>query len=413
MYGEDLFGYLVRGWDAIFVHGRESEGFDGYLEWSDLQGHTLWVQIKTREPSQTDWPISIEPTVLERWYYQRPLLVVSVLDEGKAWWLDTDDEWWPSRPTSSRTFHVSHDRPVDSSMKEAVRRIARGRDRRYPPFQIPKGGDSVSQARSPVSKQIRVLPPEAIDGMLSDAYRRMHSASVHEKDVIALSAARIIHTRVPKFSSAMLNKYCEVVAERLCSSQLGGRTFTFGALMSVLLLGKSTRLDASVVPDLSKAAILAVRPETTFLNPEFALVVAAALVDRFPNDGERRELAQHLIIDTVLANPLKFNARVIRIARQLCSWLNFRATPLDDVIRPDWLGWQVTRPLRADAYVFLNGDEAKEAVIRFNNLASPSLATDIDRLRNDESTRMESSELLDDWLHVVGGSRYVRQRIIR
>jgi hypothetical protein len=217
----------------------------------------------------------------------------------------------------------------------------------------------------------------------------MKSLTTQQRDVNALASARFIQSRISTLSSDDLEKYCELVIKRLLSKEMGGRSFTLGALANLLRPGLKMPLDRSFVTDLSDAAERAMT-KGTFLNPEFGLVIAASLCERF-GEASDWDLLEYLVS---LRSP---NGTVSLISSRLRRWLEDRHSPLQRVIKPEWLVAQVVRDLPVNAEIFLKMDEV-EAVAALVPSRPPSLVSAEELDAYDQVVRRDASALLDDWL---------------
>ena len=389
-HGEDLFGFLIDHWGAHWVHTPSAQGTDGYLEWDDLPGVRLWVQIKTRRKRNKKNAredcllVQINKAdTLKAWSTYGPILVVCVLEEARAWWLDTLPNLYPWIPPSPHTFQVPFNQPVDESTRKAVLHVALTRPRSLPLF-----------VRSTLPTRIALnLPLHIIKEIVEFAYRDMQSMGVLERDVTALAVARLIHLEIIPFTVKGLDFFLELVSDRLLSREWGGRSFTLGALSSLLYPKITNKFDPAFISTLTRAATRAIE-QRTFVNPEFGLLIAASLVQHFPERNDLPGLVEHLV-KMVAANPQ--NLQVESIARRLHDWLDRRWVPIEGLFPVGWLTDQVIRPIEQDAEVFLDLEAADNAVnhILKNGVmgATPEELNLIDQL-----TRLKAVDQLSKWL---------------
>ena len=394
--GEGIFKRLALEWGASFLSTPSASGTDGYLQWYDLPGIRLWVQIKSilqYHQSTSFLPVYIRPGVLSEWYTYRPLLVVCEIRTNRAWWLDTAKESWYWGTVKGKTFHVPTDQPVDQTSKQAVRRIALQRPRVLQPYVFMTS--SSSSAPNPELQSYSALKDlsfERVKEVLTNAYQEMKSVGVHERDIIALSVARLIQSQLDQFSAIPLDSFIELVSARLLSKEWGGRSFTLGTLASLLQPGLLNPLDDTFIDILTKASELAVA-ERSFLNPEFGLIISASLSQRFPT---RTDLPEHLeyLATSVIHSPQ--NLTVENVAHSMLEWLDHRTEPLDQKISRHWLAHQVIRPLPADADIFLHIEDAEESVKQILEFGLEGVSPK-DLILTDQLIRLRSSELIGKW----------------
>jgi hypothetical protein len=177
---------------------------------------------------------------------------------------------------------------------------------------------------------------------------------------------------------------------RLRSPQEGGRSFTLGALASLLRPSLNLPFDPAFIDQLEQVAALAVR-RRTYLNPEFGLLIAASLSERFPDRASPRLLLSNLVGE-VEQHPQ--NERVQRVAHRLNLWLpQRRNVPLEGIFDCAWLERQVVRPLDRTSPIFSQPREAERAAARVAEHGLIGASAEELRL-SDEMVRLKTSDLL-------------------
>jgi hypothetical protein len=393
--GEALFWHLASEWGEHETTPA-AMGTDGYLRWPNVLANRLFVQVKTirKRGRQTEsLPVTISAVHLRDWYAHRPLLVLCVLEEGRAWWKDTAEEDWPQNPIKSKTFRVPLSQPVDATTKDAVQKTALQRPRYLGPGVIGLSGREQSLTGIElVPEELRKLSAPDMLYILKDIYEEMrqNSTSIVERDGMALAAARLIHCNLPLFEKVPIEDYLELVRSRLLSTQQGGRSYTLGALASLLHPGLNHPFDAAFVDDLEKVVERAVKAGT-FVNPEFALIVGASLVARFP---DKSHLSDHIRDLTLWAVNNPQNSAIRRIALLLQRNFEQRESPVTNQLDPgNGIAKHILRPLRQDDEIFAKLEEAIAAAWRVVD-STPAGASQQDLRLFNQLTRFQASDLL-------------------
>jgi hypothetical protein len=221
----------------------------------------------------------------------------------------------------------------------------------------------------------------------------MGGMSVRDRDVRALAVARLVHANLLSSGDIRLEVFLDDVTNQLRSKFLGGRSFTLGALISLLHVGTHNQVDLGLVARLEQAAEAAIT-RGTFLNPEFGLLIAALLCQQRPTQSHLSDLVRQLVI-TVIDKPQ--NPSVEKIARKVNNWLAYRSNPLDRIFSRQWITRQNIRPLPQDADVLVRPQEA-EAAFEKGLITGPSGATAQELKFIDQLIRLEASYVLEEWL---------------
>jgi hypothetical protein len=391
--GEALFWHLAAEWGEHETTPA-AMGTDGYLRWPNVLANRLFVQVKTKRKRgrQTNsLPVTISATHLRDWYSYRPLLILCVLEEGRAWWKDTAEEEWPQDPRKSKTFRVPLNQPVDATTKDAVQKIALQRPRYLGPGVI--GLSAPEQSLTGIElvpEELRRLSTPDMLYILKDIYKEMGQASIVERDGMALAAARLIHCNLPLFEKVPIEDYLELVRSRLLSTQQGGRSYTLGALASLLHPGLNHPFDAAFIEDLEKVAERAVKAGT-FVNPEFALIIGASLVARFP---DKSHLSDHIrdLTQWAVNNPQ--NSATKQVALLIQRNFEQRETAVTNQLdRGNGIAKHILRPLRQDDEIFAKLEEAIAAAWRVVE-STPAAASQQDLSLFNQLTRFQASDLL-------------------
>lgn len=406
--GEALFKFLAEYlWEADFVDTHGSHGTDGYLEWpGDMRGYRLPVQVKStaeQKLGKEGYRVYVEAGDLEGWAAQRPLLVLCVIEQRAAWWIDTADidlAWEPSR---GRTFYFPENQRVARDTKSAIQSLAVLRAPFIPPFVYRRSPRRLAYLPTwRTFGALRNISAGSMRDILGAAYREANS-SVYSRDVTALAAARVLHFNLPVFGGTMLDEFLDEVSVRLFAPQLGGRSATLGALISTLRPDLPYGFDIGFLPVLERAAQNAVT-KGTFLNPEFGLLLLGSLIQRLPKQVHLIDLLEHLL-DVVSCNPQ--SRRIAIVSRRLRPWLGARTTPLNMLFSDRWLTKQIVQPLAEDAEVRWNADEAESIFERSTQTGPASLTKRELRLVN-EFIQLKASYLLSDWAAEYGTKRVTK-----
>jgi hypothetical protein len=393
--GEDLFWHLASQWGE---HERtpEAMGTDGYLRWPNVLANRLFVQVKTiqKRGVQTESiPVTISAPQLQDWYAYRPLLILCVLEESRAWWKDTAEEEWPQYPIKSKTFRVPLNQPVDATTKDAVQKIALQRPRYLGPGII---GLSAAEKNLSgielVPEELRRLSAPDMLHILKDIYEEMGRprTSIVQRDGMALAAARLIHGNLRLFETVPIEDYLKLVRDRLLSTEQGGRSYTLGALAGLLHPSLNYSFDGAFLDDLEVAIERAVTAGT-FVNPEFALIIGASLVARFPEKSHLSDRMRDLT-GRALRNPQNFAIK--EVAALLQRNFEQRENAITHQLDADnGIAKHILRPLRADDEIFAKLEEAIAAAWRVVN-STPAGASQQDLDLFNQLTRFQASDLL-------------------
>lgn len=240
-----------------------------------------------------------------------------------------------------------------------------------------------------VPNRLKNLSPQTLQDVLEYLFGQdFHS--IHDRDTAALAGTRIIHCNLPAFNPrTSLDGFLGIVNSRLLTPQQGGRSFALGALASLLRPSLNIPFDSTYISELETAALLAIH-RRTFLNPEFGLLIAAALCERFPKRRSVRRLVDELIIQ-VIDDPQ--NVCVKHVAVQMREWLPQRnSVPLETAFNWSWLEQQVVRPLPRNTPIFLRRAEAELAVHRLDHGLLGTSARE--QYLADQMIRLDASRLL-------------------
>jgi uncharacterized protein DUF4365 len=391
--GEALFWHLASEWGEHETT-PSAVGTDGYLRWPNVLANRLFVQVKTirKRGRQTNTiPVRISAVHLRDWYAYRPLLVVCVLDEERAWWKDTAEDDWPQDPRKSKTFHIPLNQPVDVTTKDAVQKIALQRPRYLGPGVI--GHSAPEQSLTGIElvpEELRRLSAPDMLHILKDIYKEMRLASIVERDGMALAAARLIHCNLPLFEKVPIEDYLELVRSRLLSIQQGGRSYTLGALASLLHPGLNHPFDGAFVDDLEKVVERAVKAGT-FVNPEFALIIGASLVARFPDKSHLSDRIRDLT-QWAVTNPQNFAIKQVALLLQR-NFEQRETVVTNQLDSGNGIAKHILRPLRQDDEIFAKLEEAIAAAWRIVD-STPAGASKKDLSLFNQLTRFQASDLL-------------------
>lgn len=395
--GERLFGHLASKWRAEWLRTGSQPSFDGELSWTDLPGVVLPVQIKTRLTMDTGWtncPVYIRKArTLQDWSIRPPILVICVLEDGTAFWLDTADQL-PRPHPSTFTFHVPRTQPVSENTTGEIRRSALARPRVDAPYvdqtKALRRFGMLYQWRPGLPK--RMDSPSTLMGLITNAYREMGEVNVNNRDAVALAVARLLVGSGPVLRELNAEPLLEVVSNRLLSSALGGRSFTLGALVALLQPSAQARVGHDSIPILVNAAELAI-DRRSFLNPEFGLIILAELSDRFRDVSLPREALSELT-QRVRRDPQ--NRRVLRVARVLENWLS-APCPLQQLFSSEWLNRAIYRPLPSMSPALVD-PEGVSAVVSHVLIQGLSGSSARDLKLADQFIRLRAGDILARWL---------------
>src|SRR5580692_1493040 len=382
--GEGLFQHLAYFWDAQFIPTSVAPHIDGYVFWPAMGGVRLPVQIKSVERTNgKSWvDVEIGSHNLRDWAHHHPLLVLCDISEHLAWWVDTAEYSWPWEIDKSRTLRVRLNRSVDVSTRDSVKRIALSRCPHHDiPFVLGRRNRSIAD-----------LPPEFALERLKSAYRETTKTGIIERDSTALAVARMICEARSSFRKTKLEQYLELVIDRLVATRPGGLSFTLGALTALLRTRRQLPTHSSFIPHLADAATRAITSRT-FITPEFGLLIAAALHDRFPSHPDVSGLVEHLVLRVDQPQ----NSTVALVANRINRIGYASGRPLSSYFSDIWLAEQIKRPLYRDADIFLDRAEADAAAARAVK-AGVASADPKDLDLADQLIRLKASILLDDWI---------------
>jgi hypothetical protein len=391
--GELLFARLALKYWGEITYTPTAVGTDGYLRWKDLPANRLFVQIKsTKKRSRRSSPfqITIEAKTLREWFAFRPLLIRCILEEDRAWWLDTATLDWAPDTRRGKTFHIPSNQIVDAGSKTAIEQIAL----RLPRF-LPPG---ISPAYAVPATSVAVVPP-ILRNVSGPTLRRLLEAlytekcSIIERDGTALAAVRLLHANRLGLAEIGIDEYLKIVLARLNSIEPGGRSNTLIALASLLGSKKGYQFDASFLSILQQVIDRAVTAGT-FVNPELGLVVGAFISAKFPR---RTELSDHVkyLSEVALDLPATFQNRKLRSFAGILKshFTDYRRVhpgllPLDG-----WIKNRSDEPLRQDDPIFLRLDQATDAAWRILR-TTPAMALQDDLDLFNKLTRLQASNVL-------------------
>jgi hypothetical protein len=323
--------------------------------------------------------------------------VFCALDEERAWWKDTAHESWSPTPKKGAWIEIPLNQPVDGTTKDAVQKIALQRPRYVPPGVLPFASSRRLLKRDElVPEKLRKLSVQDMSAVLHDIYVEMDDAhvTVVERDGLALAAARLIQYNLRCFESGSIDSFLKIVLSRLLSEQQGGRSNTLAALACLLQPGLHHQFDRAFSNDLETAIHLAVTAKT-FVNPEFALVIGASLVARFP---AMSHLSDHVRCLTLRAFDCPQTPEVKRVAGLLKNNFEQHVIPLDRLVTGRWLAKGIVRPLRQDDDIFRRREEAVEAAWRIVQV-TPARARLDDLALFNQLTRLQAIEQLHRLAH--------------
>jgi hypothetical protein len=382
--GEGLFQHLAYHWDAIFVPAPAPHT-DGYLFWPEMEGVRLAVQIKSAEKrtAGVEWfDVDLSASNIRDWARHRPLLVLCIISEHRAWWIDTRQYHWQWEATEGQTRRLPLTQPVDETTKTAVQRIALRHSHHALPFVFSRHERTLAD-----------ISPDRVRELLRDTYQKTASAGIIERDFAALAIARTVYSARATFRTITLERYLELVIDRLFESLPGGRSFTLGALAALLRTRRGLPIHSSFIPRLAEAASRAITART-FITPELGMLIAASLHDRFPQHPDVSGLVEYLVLEVQHApqNPI-----IKSVAQRLSLSLGKTRRPLSTLFEASWVEDQITRPLCGDEFVLIDRNSADAATARALRAGVVgALPTDLQLA--DQLIRLKAYYLVDDWI---------------
>ena len=396
--GEDLFGFLAARWGATWTNTREAARVDGWLSWPDLPGISLWVQVKSRRRIGTrgsELRIHIKNAdTLADWSARPPMLVVPVVDEGEAFWIDTADQL-PNPPPMSFTFRVPLSNAVSCTPKATIRRIALSRPRCLSPFEV-TGPTRCRLARVATwqpSLPRKLASIASLSNLVLAAYREMDSLDVIERDANALAVARLLVGSPGALLQLDSDLLLDTVSQRLLSPALGGRSFTLGAMASLFRRDTVVCFGSEAIDRMIEVADWAIAKRTLF-KPEFGLIILAELVERFPTRS-MPSYALASLTERVARDPQ--NQTLLKIASRLRAWLDADRTPLGRVVPIGWLERAAFRPLPSDSEVMAD-PEAAVAAMQHVLAHGVEASSPIQLQMVDHIVRKKAGEVMRKWL---------------
>lgn len=244
--------------------------------------------------------------------------------------------------------------------------------------------------RELLPENMRSLPPRTLQGLLQYLYGSDFKG-IQDRDIASLAGTRLIHYNLSTFETARsLEDFLALISSRLRSPKEGGRSFALGALASLLRPSLNLPFDCAFIDQLEQAAAFAVR-RRTYLNPEFGLLIAGSLSERFPERASSRLLLSDLVGE-VIQDPQ--NKQVRSIAHRFNLWLPRRKSiPLEGIFDCAWLERQVVRPLDRTSPIFSQPSQAERAAARVAEHGLTGASVEELHL-SDEMVRLKASDLL-------------------
>ncbi len=406
--GEYLFGERAGlCWGATFRHEPEAPYVDGYLHWpgeAHFEGVILWVQIKAHLQANEAGSFEVyiaNPAVLREWKARGVILVVCDLEAREAWWGDT----WRMSPTwtesGSAHFQVSRSQPVACWTKKAIRKAALMRPHKIVLRAYSKGLHAEIRRRQAElwlpsePTHGKSMPPlgEAVEA----AYGLMSSSTVLERNAIALSVARHLMERHSHITADVANEFIYSVIERLLSRDWGGRSYTLGALLLLLNQAMGTPIGAETCSQLTHVIEHALT-SSSFLNPEFALLAAGFVDERF---GETRSECGDLLREMAQKQAVSPRSPACHdVAKRMLSWIERRETPLERYFPESELLDAIVRPLPLAADVLADPEDAKDRAVEIMDI---ELA----------QRRDEQNYIYDEYIRFLADEEFNVPRLVR
>ncbi len=237
--------------------------------------------------------------------------------------------------------------------------------------------------------------PEECAASITWRYDGMSKLEPVERDVSALVAAREVHSFFVRNSEndtagfsvdRFVDRFYTAVYGRLHSPQQGGRSFTMGALVTVLQSKQELGMEyLSVLEPVTIAAVCT----GTFVRPEFALLTVGHMITRSHSMGARaqvnrwQELLRHLISHDTWVHQ---NTIMTHIAGRLSAQLTANKLNPKMAISPMLLDELICRPTKQALTSFEQRNNAELAAQRVVD-NTPSRASEDDKVSLDLWTR--------------------------
>lgn len=368
--GEGLFQYLACFyWRAEVLPHPSAQGTDAYIGWHDLNSvERLPIQVKSRRalpPRAKEFKLELEPAEIGGWAARRPILVLCDLSVGRAWWHDTKNDHLPSNPKASTTLRIPLVNLIDATTRDPIRNIA-----------VQRWRESTHYPSLPA--RLTGVKQDTLEHVIQDAYAEIRKMEFLDRDVVALSVARLLERSRCVDHPSDLNNIMMPMIDRIGCAEQGGRSHSLAALLSLLLLGSQRdELRTDLRADLSRVAKFAVT-SGDFVHPEFGLIIAARLAEA----GKPRdfECFKDLLEKAASMNQTE---RFREVARNLALW-EPAEQPLWAVLGPRRLGAQISRWSNEASQPFNRQEQAEDAVARAIDCGAAALTS-------------EDLQLIDHW----------------